>query len=241
MKNSILRGALLATTMTSLVIPSFASAQLAPTTRAVAIPTAASSVAMQSNVAAVTRDNLTGGLRAVRPGDNDRGVMNMEDFVRQYPKQGEAGFRRIQDENAEVCSETGSIVREALAISAEANEIDGQLSELDPILVKLGREQNSASLLSMGAAVVSTGFLCALSGGLYCAAAGASGLGSIFQSKAHRQTLKVDRKMRVINVRQSRLQIRATLLTMRANILWANAMQGYCLKVYPAQTLGSSN
>lgn len=228
------------------ISPTVAQAQIAPGAQsgpvnAYPASPAATPVAQAApeQMIAVTRDHLTGGVRAVRPGDNDRGVISLEKYMLQYPEEGEAGFRAIQRENEESCTDTGGIVRESIAIAEEAREIDVDLGDLGPILVNLGRAQNRAAGLSTGMAVVSTAALCVLSLGFYCLAASAGGIGNIGQTSAHKKTQRVDRETRVINVRQSRLQIRAMLLTMRANIIWANAMQGYCLRHFPQQTLGT--
>lgn len=223
----------------SLIFSSQAFAQVAPTQR---LPMAGdSSLPPPEQLAAVAPDQLNGGLRAVQPGDNSKGVWSFERFGEIYkdPKVRATKFAEIRAQNAETCANTGRIVREALHISAEAHEIDGKLSEFDGILVNLGKKQNAAAGFSGLMQVVSTGALCILSGGAYCVAAVAGGAGNIGQTAAHWNTQKVDRGMRKLNVKQSHLQIRATLLTMSANILWANTMQDYCLSVFPQQTLGT--
>lgn len=210
-------------------------------------PEAASTAAenrSQGPFVAVTRDNVTGGLRSVQQGDNSRAVMDMTAFVadpyyQNRQSQAVADFNRIRGENQSGCAETGEWIRESIATASEAKEIGIELEDLNRILLDLGKAQNRASGLQMGATVVSTGLLCALSAGLYCAAAAATGLGNIFQTGAHKKTQKVDRAMRYVNIKQSQVQIRATLLTMRMNIGWAKTFHQYCLMVFPNDTIGS--
>jgi hypothetical protein len=213
-----------------------AQAQLAP---GAGSPEPAVRPAAREAIAIAPDGFSQGGVRAVRRGDNDRGVMTLDDYLQRYPQQGEAGFRRIQQENAQDCAKSGEIVRKALMIASKAQAIDGDLYALYGTIYKLGKKQNTAFLLNAGAQVVSGGALCALSAGLYCLAAGVGALGNLFQSGAHKATQKVDRQMRIINTDQSRLQIEGMLLNMEATIYWAEVMQDYCLITHPNATLGT--
>lgn len=200
-----------------------------------------------SETALMTRDTMTGGYRAARQGDNDLAVISLSDYTRYYQnkfggsaEQARASFLSKRQESESACTLTGEFIRESIEIAAEAKSIDIELVDLTRILTKLGKQQNAAAGLQVGAQVVGTGLLCALSGGLYCAAAAAGGVSNVLGVGSHWNTQKVDRKMRFISVDQSRVQIRASLLTMRMNIAWAEMVHGYCLTAFPQQTTGVS-
>lgn len=186
--------------------------------------------------AMVVRDEWSGGYRAPMQGDRGIGVAGLAEFM--AAGQTEADFNRAMDGTMLVCRETGGYVRESIAIMAEAGEIDGDLVTLAEDLARLGDAQNRVSWQRRGFTLLSTGLLCALSSGLYCGAAAASGLGNELSSSQHDRAMRHNNRASQINNRQSRLQLRATLLTMRMNIGWSKMIHGYCLQYHPDQTLG---
>jgi hypothetical protein len=187
----------------------------------------------------VTRDALSGGVRAPHQGDNDLGVMSLAEFKAKFPNRGEAAFRDILNENREECAETGEWIRESISIMAEARNEDAELVSIRQDLVSLGEAQNHASWLRRGFGVISGALFCALGAGpKYCGAAVGSLLGSEAMGTASDKANKINRHQSDLNARQSRLQLRATLLTMRMNIGWAKMTSWYCNKYHVDATLG---
>lgn len=185
----------------------------------------------------VVRDEWSGGFRSPIAGDRGIGVASIADFM--AANQTEADFDRVLQGNQGVCQETGSYIRESIAIMAEAGQIDADLVSLAEELVQLGDQQNRVSWWRRGLNVVSGVFLCALGSPKYCASALSSLAGSEISSTAHDRAMRHNRDASEINNRQSRLQLRATLLTMRMNIGWSKMIHGYCLQYHPEATLGN--
>jgi hypothetical protein len=200
--------------------------------------------------AMVVRSEWDGSYRSPRQGDRDLGVVSLDDFMKVCTKkapdgsckayQTEADFNRVTEDNNGVCRETGSFVRESIAIMGEAGKIDADLVDIADELAALGAAQNKASWARRGFSVVSGLFLCALSPGKYCKAAVAGLIGSEIGSSAHDKAMRLNRRASDVNVTQSRLQLRATLLTMRMNIGWSKMVHGYCVQYLPDSTLGNT-
>ncbi len=92
---------------------------------------------------------LTGGVRAARQGDNDIGVVEIDDYLKRWPAAtdekgrpipgtGIAGFEAIERENQSACAHTGEYVRRSITIIARSSAIDDRLQGLYPGLVQLG-------------------------------------------------------------------------------------------------------
>lgn len=200
----------------------------------------------------VTSSALTGGVRAARQGDNDVGVMTIEEFLERYPATkdkngrptpgtGIEAFEAIERENNSACAHTGEYVRRSLNIIARAGVIDERLQGFYPELLELGKAQNRASGRAVGGAVGGAIGTCIASLLFGCPSAVLNGAGYIGQIKANKKANKVDRDMRYVSVDQSRLQLDGMLLNMDATIGWANMVQDYCLAVFPESTLGPAS
>jgi len=187
----------------------------------------------------VVRDEWSGGYRAPISGDRGIGVASIGDFM--AANQSEADFDRVFNNTEVVCSETGSFIRESIAIMAEAGTLDIDLVGLASELAALGSAQNRTSWIRRGFNVLSGGLLCTLGATNYCYGAVAAILGGEVGSTTHDRAMRLNRRASDINVSQSRLQLRATLLTMRMNIGWSKMVHGYCLQYHPDQTLGDVN
>lgn len=199
-------------------------------------PITGQTVSGDTRTAMVVRSSW-GGYRPARQGDNDVGIARIEDFVAagQTPEQ----FDRAVIETQSACRQTGEWVRESIAIIGAAGEIDAEYQGLATELARLGDAQNRTSWIRRGFSLLSTGLLCTLSGGLYCGAAASSAVGGEINSSQHDRAMRLNRRQSELNVDQARLQLRATILTMRMNIGWAGMIQGYCLQTQPDVTLGS--
>ena len=236
---NILRGTSLAIIASLTLSPIAAQAQIIP---GGSVNTGAQSASMPSTSpprsAIVTRDTLTGRLRSPHPGEHSFGVISPEEFARMYPDAKPGEFESIRGQDAEECAETGENVREAISILAETREMMPELQSLRDDIAKLGGAQNRASLGQVGTAVVSTGLLCALSAGLYCAAAGAAGLGNILGIGSHRKTQKIDRRARDIDARTRILDNRTRVLDIRERLTWEKRMHPLCIALFPRETTG---
>ena len=241
MTNIFSRGTSLAIIASMLLTPIAAQAQTVPggsvNTGASAQPAAApSSDPLRSAI--VTRDTLTGRLRAPHQGEHSFGVISPEEFARMYPDARPGEFENIRSQDRAECAETGENVREAISILAETRDMMPELQSLRNDVAKLGGAQNRASLGQVGTAVISTGALCALTGGLYCLAAGAAGLGNILGIGSHSKTQKVDRRARDIDARTRILDNRTRVLDIRERLTWEKRMHPVCIALFPGETTG---
>lgn len=177
-----------------------------------------------------------GGYRVARQGDNDVALVTLDQYraAGHSDQDFEFAFRETQS----ACRDAGSWVRESIAIMTEAGVLDTEYVDLREELARLGAAQNRQSWIRRGFNIISGGLLCALSSGYYCGASVSSIIGGELQSTQHDRASGLNRRQSEINVDQSRLQLRATILTMRMNIGWANMIHGYCLDNYADQTLG---
>jgi|GEM_PF-5132939 len=185
----------------------------------------------------VTRDELTGGLRAPREGDNSLGIMSLTDFDRAYPGQ-RGHFDAMVRDNEQSCSVYGELIREATVIMGGLQELSPRIQALPAMLAELAEEQNSASRQRTGANVIATGLLCVVSFGWYCGGAVAQGYGNHVMGQAHDETWRVDRETRGLDADQRYWHNEAMLWNMRASIMWAGTYQDYCLRTQAGATLG---
>jgi hypothetical protein len=240
-----LRGVLLATVALSMVLPSATMAQTVPGGSVNA--TASQQPAQQSTAqridpttaAIVTRDDLTGQLRAPHNGEHSFGIISPEEFARAYPDAPPGTFESIREQDKEECAEVGSDVRELISILGETQEMMPELEQLRIDVAKLGGAQNKASLGQVGTTVVSTGLLCALSAGLYCAAAAVGGVGGLLGIGSHHKTEKLDRRTRDIDVRTRILDNRTRVLDLRQRFSWEKRMHPACIAIFPRETTGT--
>ncbi|MES2994837.1 MAG: hypothetical protein V4681_02305 [Patescibacteria group bacterium] len=216
-----------------------AGAALALITSAFALP-ATAQVAVGDERIIVTGSGLTGGVRAPRQGDNDIGVMGLDEYMSRYPTKGEAGFRLIQNENRSACAQSGEWIRRSIGFIERAGVLSAENQIIRNKLVKLGSDINRASWLRRGANVFTTAALCTVSGGWYCGGAVAAGLGNEATGSAYTKQSKLNRRQSLLNSDQSQLQLDMSVMNMEMSIGWAGMINDYCLLQHVDVTIGSS-
>src|SRR5262249_9407074 len=153
-------------------------------------------------------------------------------------------FESVAAENQQMCSDTGAIVRESIDIVSEIYDPHtglGMGPEWDGIrqdLLRLGQQQNRSSWARRGFGVIAGFLFCALGDVRYCGGVASQLFGGELESTVHDRAENLNRRQSDLNARQAQLQLRAELVTMHANIVWAQEIQPECLVGFPDATLG---
>ncbi len=262
MKNVIQRGvslakqlmkdALLMLIALSLVLPTIAEAQTgngvvpggSVNTQTSSIPQStggAPNCASQGGCA-ILGDMGTDGLpREALPGNigPNTEMVTWQEYHARWPKATRADFERIQRANGTICDEAQGIVNDVYGLQMDFASSDDDYANLQQIYDALpGKMKKHAAVMTVTSAVT-TGALCALTAGLYCIAAIASGGGNIIGIHGNLKMQLASIQLSQANIKLSRTTIRADQVWGRSMTLWVRLAMPACHVINPAYGIPS--
>jgi hypothetical protein len=156
-----------------------------------------------------------------------------EAFLRRYPQAGIQGYNRIARLNSLLCDTAFGAMDAIMELDLDFEKSDLSFEKLTAVYELLPKKMKGATMVMTVAQAVQTGALCLLSAGMYCIAAIASFIGSLFVNKANLKLQLAHIKLSLENIVVTRLNIHSNRITLRLDAMWAQIAAPDCLKQFP--------